>query len=140
VTVLQWPQLPPPDREALRTGLHRLLSQVTDGELTALDTLDDLFTRVIAALSALLDSHEPDEHGHCHHCPAEPFGCEVVETVHQYLNQPLNLLWWHLHRNNGVPLHLDDVAIWTTNNPAIRRQEHAHRPWTRCFNPTLKAP
>jgi hypothetical protein len=42
MTVLDWPQLPAADRDALRAGLRRLLTEVMDGELHALGNLDDL--------------------------------------------------------------------------------------------------
>jgi hypothetical protein len=112
--------LPPADRDALRAGLRRLLTEVMDGELHALDNLDDLFARTAAALVALLDEHPPDS--------------EVVQTVHQFLNQPLNLLWWHLHRWAGNAVHIDDVAIWTTQSPYLDRREFFRRPWSRLLN------
>lgn len=120
MTVLDWPRLPPADPEALRAGLRRLLRAVMVNELYVEDDIDDLFARTVGALLALLDSHGSQR--------------DVVETVHQFLNQPLTLLWYHLHRRAGDDMHIDDVAIWTVNSPYLNREEHAERPWSRFFD------
>lgn len=113
MSVLEWPaELPPADRDALCAELDSLVEQVINQEIRALDTLDDTFARMAAALLAVLGTHEPDEHGRCSRCPARPSACEVLETVHQYLKQPLTLLWWHLHNQRGEPLPIDEVGAW----------------------------
>lgn len=111
MTVLEWPcELPAPDRSALRAELADLIEQVIDEDIRALDALDDEFARMAAALLALLDSHEPDPRGRCPKCRAA--ACEVLTTIHQYLKQPLVLVWWHQLRRSGAPMSIDAVGSW----------------------------
>ena len=114
MTALEWPvELPAVDRDALCAELDSLIEQVIDEEMHALDTLDDQFARMAAALLALLRAHQPDQHGRCQHCPAGAAPCEVLQTVHQYLKQPLTLLWWHLHQQRrDRPMPIDEVGAW----------------------------
>lgn len=113
MTALEWPvELPPVDRDALCAELDSLIEQVIDEEMHALDTLDDQFARMAAALLALIRAHEPDRRGRCRRCPAGARACEVLETVHEYLKQPLTLMWWHLHRQRGRSMSVDEVGAW----------------------------
>ena len=117
MTVLRWPEeLKPVSREAICAELESLVEQVINEEMHALDTLDDKFARMAAALLALLRAHRPDFEGGCVACPPEAnlrsAGCELVETVHQYLKQPLTLVWWHVHNDRGEPMRLDEVGAW----------------------------
>lgn len=98
----------------MRAELAELIEQVIDEEMRALDSLDDLFARMAAALLALLDSHEADADGGCPRCRASK--CDVLETVHQYLKQPLVLVWWHLFRRRGEPIHIDALGAWITRS------------------------
>ena len=52
----------------------------------ALDTLDDQFARMAAALLALLSAHNLDSNRRCSQCPVRESGCDVIETVHHYLS------------------------------------------------------
>ena len=73
MTVLEWPdELPPMDWAALRGELDSLIKQVISEEMNALDTLDDQFARMAAALIALLDSHAPNSEGRCRGCSGRP--------------------------------------------------------------------
>jgi len=116
MVVLGWPdELPPMDRRALRAELDSLVEQVINEEMHALDTLDDQFARMAAALIALLDSHEPDSNGRCRGCPErrpQQAPCDALETIHQYLKQPLTLVWWHQFNRLGRPMSIDEVGAW----------------------------
>lgn len=114
MTALEWPvELPPADRDALCAELDSLIEQVIEEDIHALDTLDDQFARMAAALLALLRAHEPDRHGRCPRCPARLPGCELLETVHRYLKQPLTLVWWHLlAQRRDRPMPVDEVGAW----------------------------
>ena len=114
MTALEWPTLPDADRSVLREDLADLIEQVIDEEIHALDTLDDRFARMAAALLALLDSHDPDAQGQCPKCGSGR--CDVLETIHQFLKQPLALVWWHQFRRRGQPMHLDAVGAWITSS------------------------
>ena len=131
MTALEWPDPPPPDRNALRADLNSLVDQIVNAELTALDTLDDQFARMAAALITLLDHHEPDSTGRCPRCtPAAP-GCETLETIHNYLNQPLTLVWWHELRRRGEPMPIDQIGTWLANSSTPR-------PWDRRTTPAVR--
>lgn len=111
MTTLQWPADPPAaDASSLRAELADLIDQVVNEQMRALDTLDDQFTRMAAALLMLLGSHEPDGHGRCPACGTA--NCDVLETIHQFLKQPLILVWWHQFRRRDEPMHIDSVAAW----------------------------
>lgn len=112
MTTLDWPKLQPADRDVLHAELCSLIEQVVNEELHALDTLDDQFARMTAALLALLNQHELGQGGRCTRCPTRPSGCDVLETVHQYLNQPLALVWWHMHQQRDAPMSIDEVGAW----------------------------
>ena len=117
MTLLEWPaELPSADRRALRTELDSLIGQIIDEEMHALDSLDDKFARMAAALLALLDAHTPDEHGRCLMCPRrqskdEP-SCAVLQTIHEYLKQPLTLIWWHQFHKRGEAMTVDEIGAW----------------------------
>lgn len=103
MTALEWPvEALPVDRDALCGELDSLIGQVINQEMHALDTLDDEFARMAAALLALLRAHEPDQHGRCPQYPDLP-SCAVLTTGHQYLKQPLTLIWWHLFNERNAP-------------------------------------
>jgi hypothetical protein len=117
MVALEWPdELPPMDWQALRAELDSLVEQVINEEMHALDTLDDQFARMAAALIALLDSHEPDPEGRCRSCPErrspQQVSCDVLETIHQYLKQPLSLIWWHQFNRRGKPIPIDEIGAW----------------------------
>lgn len=112
MTTLEWPTSPPADQRTLCAELDSLIQQVIDQEMHAFDTLDDLFARMALALLALLESHEPDEHGLCPMCPDPRPPCEVLQTVREYLMQPLALVWWHELRRRGDRLGIDEVGTW----------------------------
>lgn len=116
MAILEWPALPPVDRQRLCSELDSLIRQVSDQEMHALDTLDNLFARMAAALLALLELHDPDEQGWCPMCPDQRPPCVVVQTVHEYLNQPLALVWWHELRRQGTRLSFDEVGAWLADS------------------------
>ena len=123
MAVLEWPRVPDADRSTLRAELADLIEQVIDEEMNALDELDDQFARMAAALLALLDSHEPDAGGRCPICRAST--CDVLETVHQYLKQPLVLMWWHQFRRRGEPVHVDAIGGWLAESQTPHRWDEA---------------
>jgi hypothetical protein len=123
MTVLEWPSVPEADSSALCAELADLVGQIIDGEVHALDTLDGRFARMAAALLALLDSHEPDALGLCRRC--RPTRCDVLETVNQYLRQPLILVWWHEFRRRGKPMPVDAVGDWLARSETPRQWDEA---------------
>jgi hypothetical protein len=112
MAILEWPGLSPVDQRSLCTELDSLIRQVMDQQMHALDTLDDLFARMAAALLALLELHEPDEQGYCPMCPDQQPPCAVLHTVHEYLKAPLALVWWHELHRRGNRLSIDEVGVW----------------------------
>lgn len=125
MTALEWPvEAPPANRDALCDELDSLIEQVISQEMNALDTLDDEFARMAAALLALLRAHEPDQHGRCPSCPSLPTTCAVLTTIHQYLKQPLTLVWWHVfNERNPTPTAVDEIGAWLAAS-------QTPRPWT----------
>jgi hypothetical protein len=123
MTVLEWPRVPDADRSALRSELAGLVTQVIDGEMRALDTLDDQFARMAAGLLALLDCHEADAQQRCRKCRSAQ--CEVLETINQYLKQPLILVWWHEFRRRGKPMPVDAVGDWLAGSETPRGWDEA---------------
>jgi hypothetical protein len=125
MTALEWPvEGPPADRDALCGELDSLIEQVINQEMNALDSLDDEFARMAAALLVLLRAHEPDQLGRCLSCPNLPATCEVLATIHQYLKQPLTLVWWHVfNERNPAPTSVDEIGAWLAAS-------QTPRPWT----------
>jgi len=124
MTVLDWPELRHANRDELCAELGALIEQIVNEDVHALDTLDDQFARMVAALLTLLKTHELDNDGRCSRCPTRPSGCDVLETVQQHLKQPLTLLWWHVHKQRDNNMPIDEVGAWLAAS-------QTPRPWDR---------